>query len=144
MGNCHNSIVIHAPIEKVWATIRDFYDFSWAPDLISSCEKVGDAAGDQLGAKRILNGAFHETLIGLDDLNHAILYTIDDGPGPLAPSAISNYVGCLKLIKVTADDSTLAQWTSSFVSADSSAVGELCNPVYQAGLAALKNFCEAA
>ena len=40
-------------------------------------------------------------------------YSIDDGPGPLAKDQVENYVGILKLVPVTADDTTFAEWTSS-------------------------------
>lgn len=144
MGTCHNSILVNAPIDKVWATIRDFHDImSWAPELITSCEVVGDAKGDQLGAKRVLNGAFHETLLGLNDLEYTIQYRIDDGPGPVAKDAVSDYHGTLQLFPATLDNATLAQWTSRYDSADSNAVGELCNPFYAAALQALKKHCEA-
>ncbi len=95
-------------------------------------------AGDQPGAKRILNGVFHETLVMLDDSGHHFSYSIDDGPGPVAKDAVANYLGEVKLYPVTDTGQTLVVWTSSFVSEDSEAVGELCNPIYQALLATLK------
>ena len=64
---CYNSCVVNAPVDRVWTALRDFHDMSWAPQVITSFEKVGDATGDQIGAKRLLNGVFHETLRGLDD-----------------------------------------------------------------------------
>jgi len=143
MGKCHNSLVVKRPIADVWSAIRDFHDFSWAPSLITSCVAVGEAKGDQLGAKRILNGAFHETLLGLDDMRYTMTYSIDDGPGPVANDSISNYVGLVQLFRITNDDSTLVQWISSYESANSAAVGELCNPIYKAALDALKASCEA-
>ena len=38
---CFNSIVINAPIDEVWAKMKDFHDFSWAPNVITKCEAVG-------------------------------------------------------------------------------------------------------
>ncbi len=77
---CHNSCVVSAPVDRVWTALRDFHDMSLAPQVITSLEKVGDAAGDQIGAKRLLNGVFHETLRGLNDTDRVVAYSIDDGP----------------------------------------------------------------
>ncbi len=60
------SIRAAAPAEVVWRTVRDFDNFSWL-ETISSCESVGDHAGDEVGAQRLLNGAFAETLIEQND-----------------------------------------------------------------------------
>ena len=77
---CYNSTVVSATVDEVWALIRNFHNLSWADGVITSAEPVGNAAGDEIGAKRILNDAFHETLRVLDDENRTIEYSIDDGP----------------------------------------------------------------
>mgnify|MGYP002265665198 CR=1 FL=1 len=63
MGTCYNKIEIQAPIAKVWETIKDFHDASWAPGVVTSMDKVGDKKGTEIGAQRVINKAFHETLI---------------------------------------------------------------------------------
>ncbi|WP_083394797.1 SRPBCC family protein [Marinobacter sp. AC-23] len=63
MGKTYQSIVVNAPAEKIWNALRDFHDLSWAPDVISDVDVVGEKKGDQSGAKRVLNGAFHETCV---------------------------------------------------------------------------------
>jgi len=100
MGKCVNSVVVNAPVDKVWATIRNFHDMSWATGVVEKCAVVGERTGDQVGAKRVLNDAFHETMIGLNDLDHTIQYSIDDGPGPVAKDAVRNYVGRVQLSPV--------------------------------------------
>ncbi|MCZ6451009.1 MAG: SRPBCC family protein, partial [Deltaproteobacteria bacterium] len=77
---CYNSVTVNAPVDKVWETLRRFHDFSWCPDVITKLEVVGDLGGTETGAKRILNGAFHETLLTLDDEKRTFSYSIDDGP----------------------------------------------------------------
>ncbi len=139
MGKCHNSIVVAAPIDKVWATIRNFHELGWATGVIEKTDVVGDLAGDQIGTQRVLNDAFHETLRGLDDVNYTIQYTIDDGPGPVAKAEVSSYVGTVQLHAVTTDNTTLVVWTSEYTSNNDSAVGELCNPVYKGLLGALQS-----
>ncbi len=93
MGQTHQSTEISAPPEQVWDALRNFHDMSWAPNVITSLEVVGEIAGDQEGASRILNGAFHETLLEVDDAERRVRYTIDDGPSPVSKTDVSNYVG---------------------------------------------------
>lgn len=136
MGSCHNTIEVGAPIDKVWSTISDFHDLSWAPGVITSVGKIGDKKGNEVGAKRSLNEAFFETLTVLDPDNFTFSYTIDDGPGPVAKDAVSNYIGVVKLSDSSAG--TLVEWGSSFESDNAEEVTEFCDPIYQALLSALK------
>ncbi len=133
---CYNKIEINALPNKVWKTIADFHDLSWAPDVITSVEVVGEKKGNQIGAKRILNGAFHETLIATDAEKMTFSYSIDDGPGPVAKEEVSNYIGIVKLSP--SENGTLVEWSSNFESANEKEVVEFCNPIYQALLLALK------
>ncbi len=139
MGNCYNSTVVDSPIGKTWETIRNFHEMNWASPVIEQVDKVGDISGDQPGARRVLNGVFHETLVTLDDEHRRFSYSIDDGPGPVARDAVSNYLGAVELHPVTDTGQTLVVWSSSYDSDASEAVGDFCNPIYQALLAALKS-----
>ena len=135
MGKCYNKIEIKAPVNKVWETIRDFHDLSWAPDVITSVGKVGDKNGNEIGAKRILNEAFHETLTELDPGNFSFSYSIDDGPGPVASDVVSNYTGRVKL--TASGTGCLAEWSSTFQSENENEVADFCNPIYMALLNSL-------
>ena len=90
MGKTYQSITINSPIEKVWETVKDFHDMSWAPNVVSKLEKVGGFSGDQVGSKRVLNEAFHETLHELDEENYSIRYSIDEGPSPISSSEVNS------------------------------------------------------
>lgn len=138
MGRCYNSIVVNAPVDKVWARIRDFHDLSWAEGMGLKVEAVGDRRSGEAGAKRIISGAFHETLVAFDEPGRTFSYSIDDGPGPVAKDAVRNYVGTVRLCPITADDTTFVEWTSRYDSPSDSAVGELCNPIYSAALSGLR------
>ena len=116
------AIVVNAPVDKVWATMRNFHDMSWAPGVITSCVAVGDTAGDAVGAQRVLNEAFHETLRSIDDTALRLTYTIDDGPGPVSKQAVKNYVGDLRVAPITENGTSFVEWQSSYESADESAV----------------------
>ena len=134
---CYNSIVVNAPVDTVWSTVRDFHDMSWAAGVIETCEAIGDPKGDQIGAGRVLNGVFHETLRALSDLDRTIEYSIDDGPSPISKDEVRNYIGKLRLFPVTTDGATFVEWQSSYEAADPAAVGDFCNPIYQGLLQAL-------
>lgn len=140
MGKCYNSVTISAPSDQVWNAIRDFHDMSWAEGVITDVEKVGDADGVTPGAGRILNGAFHETLLSVDDEEMTISYSIDDGPEPLSKDSVQSYFGAVKVHTVTLDNTTFLEWRSTYESSDDQAVGEFCNPIYQALLAAMKDY----
>ena len=129
---CFNSIVIDAPIEKVWGKIKNFHDFSWAPNVITNCQPVGDKSGTEVGAKRILNEAFHETLTGFDDNGYRFQYSIDDGPSPISKNDLKNYKADVRLIPVTNEDKTFIEWRSSWESlVEGDEATEFCNPIIQ-------------
>ena len=140
MGKTYQSITVDASIDNVWAAVRDFHDVSWAAGVLETCEAVGDLKGDQIGAKRVLNGVFHETLRGLNDLEHTVKYTIDDGPSPVSPNDVSGYVGVLHLIPVTDSDTTFVEWSSSWDGSEEAC--DFCHNIYVALLGALKQHCE--
>ena len=136
MGCC-NSAVIPAPVDAVWARLRDFHDLSAFPNVIESVVKQGDAAGTQIGAGRLLNGVFSETLVGLDDEARILRYSIDDGPGAVSKDNVQGYIGEVRVFPVTDGDQTFVLWTSSWT-ASGGGVAEFCDPIYQALLGDLK------
>ena len=137
MGQCYNSIVVNAPAEKVWAAVRNFHDMSWASGVIEKVEAVGNKRPSEVGAKRVLNGVFHETLASVNDTERVLSYTIDDGPGPVASDVVDRYVGTVRVFPVTATGQSFVLWTSAYNTKDDGAVGEFCNPIYQALLLAM-------
>jgi carbon monoxide dehydrogenase subunit G len=128
------SIVVPATIAEVWARLGNFHDFSWAPNVISHVEQVGDRVGNEVGAKRILNHAFHETLIEIDADQHLLRYSIDDGPSPVSPQEVSNYIGSIRLLPE--NSGTRVEWNSTWESKSEDAV-EFCHGIYVALLDAL-------
>ena len=136
MGETYQSIVINASVEKVWESISDFHDLSWAPNVVSSVDVVGAAAGNEVGAGRVLNGVFKETLRSVDNQQRTFTYSIDEGPGPLAED-VRNYIG--KVVARPSDDGagTFVEWTSSWEENDE-AVHDFCKPIYLALLDDMK------
>ncbi len=131
MPETNQSIDIYAPISDVWAKLNDFHDFSWAPNVITSVDKVGDIDGGQVGAQRVLNNAFHETLVEIDNNNYSLKYSIDDGPSPVSKNDVSNYFGSINLSTSGERGQTHVSWISSWESDSEDAV-EFCHGIYVA------------
>jgi len=129
MKNTYQSININAPIDEIWDIVHDFHDFSWAPEVITSCVPQGDKNGVEIGAQRILNDVFRETLLELNHETHTIRYSIDDGPSPISKREVSNYIGHLHLSPGTKDTSTFVEWLSSWES-DSDEGVKFCHDIY--------------
>lgn len=139
---CNNSIVINAPAEQVWQQLRNFHGMaSWATGVIDSCIAEGDARSNEIGAQRILNGVFRETLLGLDDHIRVMHYSIDDGPEAVAKDKVQGYIGKVQVFPVTENNSSFVLWTSVWESS-AGGVAEFCNPIYRGLLGALKKTLE--
>ncbi len=135
MGECYNKIVIDSPISDVWNTISDFHDMTWASDVNINVSKIGDKKGTETGAKRVINGAIHETLINFDATAFTFSYSIDQSSGPVS-DFVSNYNVVVNLTSI--EGGTLVEWRSSFESANDNYVSDFLNPIYSALLSALK------
>ncbi|MCH9807393.1 MAG: SRPBCC family protein [Alphaproteobacteria bacterium] len=129
------SIMVPAPASEVWNLVRDFHDFSWSK-VIEKCEAVGDKPGDMVGAQRVLNGAFKESLIEHNDGTYSMRYSIDDGLNPVAESDVKEYVGHLQVRPITNGDTSYVEWSSSWKSDGDEAV-EFCSGIYNALLGEL-------
>ena len=130
MPKVYNSIIVPASIERVWSRICDFHEFSWAPSVIVSCEKVGKGDGCTVGAKRLLNGQFLDTLIAYSAIEKRMIYSMDEGPPPVSSQEIHEYIGNLHLLPLTADNMTFVEWSGSWESGTPAAV-EYMNNIYR-------------
>ena len=135
MGKTYQSTTVNASADEVWATIRNFHDMSWASSIVSDCKPVGDLKGDQVGAKRVLNDAFHETLLELSDIDHRVRYSIDNGPPPVCDA--DEYIGLLQVSAVTDDNTAYVEWSSRWHGKDAE-TAEFCSPLYVSMLGDLK------
>ena len=137
MGKTYQSVVINASVDTVWGTLRNFHDFSWAPGIVTSCTPVGDRKADQIGTRRIINDVFHETLVELSDIDRTLKYRIDDGPPPVSKEDVKHYIGAVRAIPITDDDTTFVEWSSSWEQNDAAAY-DFCHGIYCAILGELK------
>lgn len=142
MGRTYNSVVVNAPVDQVWAKLRNFHDLSWASAVIEDLKVVGDQKSDQIGAQRLLNGAFAETLVSLDDREHQLSYSIDDGQGtPVAKESVSNYLGAVHAHAITSGNQTFLEWESNWEGNEETAT-EFCNGIYVALLTSMQKSFE--
>jgi len=132
---CYNSAVINAPADKVWSALREFHDLSWSANVVQSVDSEGDPS--QPGAKRVLNGVFHETLVEIDDEQRIQRYSIDDGPDAVSKDNVEGYVGRIQVFPVTANDTSFVVWASSWKTSGGG-VQEFCDPIYRALLSDLQ------
>ena len=108
--------------------------------MVTELQVVGDKAGDEPGAGRLLNGAFHETLLTIDDEAKIFTYSIDDGPPPVSKDEMSNYVGRVA-VEPTASGGARVEWTSSWEQNDD-AIHDFCQTIYVALLGDMKKSLE--
>lgn len=135
---CYHSTVVNAGADDVWEKLKDFHDLSWSDNVIEDVKKVGEKAGTEPGAKRVLNNAFHETLLSIDDSARVLTYSIDDGPGAVSKENVNGYVGTVTVYPVTDTYASFVEWKSEWESEKEEGVAELCNPIYHALLQDLK------
>jgi NADPH:quinone reductase len=105
--------IIDAPIERVWALIRDFNGHDhWHPAVAYSEIENGEAP-DQLGCVRNFKmqdgGRIREQLLSLSDRDHSFTYCILDATVPL-----KRYVATCTLKPVTDGNQTYWWWQSTF------------------------------
>jgi hypothetical protein len=114
---------------------------SWAEGVVESCTPVGDRAGDQVGTRRVLNGAFHETLQAISEVDRTLKYSIDDGPSPVSKEEVDDYVGEVVVRPVTEGDAegemAFVEWKSQW-EASTDEAEEFCHTIYTGLLKALE------
>src|SRR6202048_4618871 len=107
------SAVIDAPIERVWAVLRDFNSHTaWHPVVAESLIEGGEPS-DQIGCVRRFTPRAatrtREQLLALSDREHVSTYCILDASVPLR-----RYVATLQLKRVTDGERTFWHWQSTF------------------------------
>jgi NADPH:quinone reductase len=113
MIRVRRSAVIDAPIERVWAVLRDFNSHSaWHPAVGPSHIENGESP-DQVGCVRnfVLKDRNHirEQLLSLSDRDYISTYCILDATLPM-----KDYVATVQLKRVTDGERTFWHWESTF------------------------------
>jgi hypothetical protein len=138
MARAYRSAIIHAPIESVWSSIRDFNALpQWHPAIARSTIEDGRSS-DSIGCVRNFDlrdgGNLREQLLSLSDTDHTFSYSILVSPMP-----VKDYVATFRLTPITVGDETLAEWWADFAvtSTDDAIVNEIGDGVFVAGFEAL-------
>jgi NADPH:quinone reductase-like Zn-dependent oxidoreductase len=140
--NVIRSAIIDAPIERVWAVLRDFNSHGlWHPAVARS-RMENDLDGDVVGGVRqfsLSDGAeLREQLLHHSDRDYTFSYSILDSPLPLF-----DYVATVRLKPVTDGNQTFWDWRSQFRTPDERAA-ELENlmgrQIYEAGFTGMRTF----
>ena len=134
------STVIDAPIERVWAVLRDFNSHDRWHSAIEASRIEGDERSDQVGCVRNFTlkdgNRIREQLLTLSDREHQSTYCIVEASVPL-----QRYVATLTLKPVTDGNRTFWHWESTFATPPGREreLGEMvAQGVYEAGFADLR------
>lgn len=143
------SVEIKAPVDKVWATIKDFDSLNkWHPGFAK--DEIVSGGDNKIGTVRRLTikdgPSFTEQLLALDGAKHTMRYKIVESPLP-----ITHYVSRISL-HAQANGTTKVVWAGNFKRknpADSPPEAEsdagatkLVTGVYRGGLDNLKKMLE--
>ncbi|TIU45593.1 MAG: hypothetical protein E5W19_29900 [Mesorhizobium sp.] len=134
------STIIDAPIDEVWAILRDFNGHDrWHPAIAFS-EIEGSEPVDAVGSVRHFRlndgGELREQLLALSDKDRRLSYCLLEAPLPLM-----GYVASLRLKPVTDGDATFWEWRSEFnppAHRRDELVKLVTEGIYQAGFAAVR------
>src|SRR5271154_1430682 len=140
MAKVYASSVIPAPVGAVWSVVRDFNALpKWTP-FVAESRIEQNAPADKIGCVRNFRlkngGRIRERLLALSDYEMSCVYSILE-----SPMGVENYLATLRLIPVTENDHTFAEWSAEFDAApdrEDALVEDIGRNVFAAGLNALK------
>ncbi|TJV06808.1 MAG: hypothetical protein E5Y12_03270 [Mesorhizobium sp.] len=141
MVQVRQSTIIDAPVDEVWAILRDFNGHDrWHPAIAFS-EIEGGEPVDAVGSVRHFRlndgGELREQLLALSDRDRRLSYCLLEAPLPLM-----GYVASLRLKPVTDGNATFWEWNSEFhppAHRRDELVKLVTEGIYQAGFTAVRN-----
>ncbi len=138
------STVIDAPIERVWAVLRDFNSHDQWHDVVDVSRIEGGERSDQVGCVRSFalkdGNRIREQLLTLDDRLYKSTYCIVEATVPL-----QRYVATVTLKPVTDGNRTFWHWESTFATPpgmERELRDMVAQGVYEAGFANLRRHLE--
>jgi NADPH2:quinone reductase len=136
------SCVVDAPIDRVWAVLRDFNSHDQWHTVVAQSAIEDGKSSDRVGCVRNFTLAdgnhIREMLLSLSDKDYISTYTIVDATVPLM-----RYVATVTLKPVTDGNRTFWHWASSFESPpgmERELRDMVAHGVYEAGFANLKKY----
>jgi len=140
MAKVYASAVIPAPASAVWSLVRDFNGMPKWTKFVAESRIEHNLPPDKVGcirSFRLTNGGrIRERLLALSDYEMSCTYSILE-----SPMGVENYIATLRLIPVTENDHTFAEWTAEFDAAperEDKIAEDIGRDVFAAGLGALK------
>lgn len=139
------STVIDAPIERVWAVLRDFNSHDQWHDVVDVSRIEGGGSSAQVGCVRSFTlkdgNRIREQLLTLSDTEYKSTYTIVEATVPL-----QRYVATVTLKPVTDGNRTFWHWESTFATPpgqERELRDMVAEGVYEAGFANLRRYLQA-
>jgi mxaD protein len=139
------SVVIKAPVDKVWAAVKDFDSLGkWHPAVAS--DEIIKGTNNKPGAVRKLSikdgPSLTEQLVAFNETTHSFKYKILESPFP-----VTHYLSTLT-VKAHKGDTTVVTWVGTFTrknpaenppeAENDAAATKLITGIYHDGLANLK------
>jgi NADPH:quinone reductase len=139
------STIIDAPIERVWAVLRDFNSHDQWHDVVDVSRIENGESSAQVGCVRSFSlkdgNRIREQLLALSDTEYKSTYTIVEATVPLL-----RYVATVTLKPVTDGNRTFWHWESSFATPpgqERELRDMVAQGVYEAGFANLRRYLQA-
>jgi hypothetical protein len=115
MAKAYWSTVVDAPVDEVWAAVRDFDGLgTWNAEMVPTCEIEDGKSADQVGAVRnfsLANGAhLREKLLAHSDLERSYSYNFQKHPF----EGVENYVATIHVLPLADRNQTFVEWWTTF------------------------------
>ena len=115
MAKAYWSTVVDAPVDQVWAAVRDFDGLgTWNAEMVPTCEIEEGRSADQVGSVRtftLANGAhLREKLLAHSDLDRSYSYDFQKHPF----EGVENYVSTIHVLPLTDTNQTFVEWWTTF------------------------------
>lgn len=142
MAKIVKSTILEAPVEAVWAVLRDFNGHDQWHTVVADSQIERGQPSDKIGCVRrfhLADGSeLREQLLMLSDIDMAFSYCLLDTPIPLL-----NYVAHVRLIPVTDGDMTFWHWESRFDAPpgrEAELEKQVGEDIYDGGFRAVRDF----
>ncbi len=138
------STIINAPVDALWAVLRDFNGHDQYHPIVATSAIERGHPSDRIGCVRrftLEDGSeLREQLLSLSDLEMTYSYCLLDTPIPLF-----NYVAHIRLLPVTDGNRSFWHWESRFTTPpgrEAELAAKVGNDVYSAGMEAVRRLPE--
>lgn len=138
------STIIDAPVDRLWAVLRDFNGHDQYHPIVAQSAIERGYSPDKVGCIRrftLSDGSeLREQLLSLSDLEMSYSYCLFDTPIPLF-----NYVAHVRLMPVTDGNRSFWHWEGRFTTPagrEQELAEKVGNDVYSAGMEAVRRLPE--